>query len=210
MKRIINIARYILLEFGPLVIFWGVATTMGARAGIAGAMVMIVVGVLWRFVRGLLFTRIYILVAILTTVFGVIDLLSDTPSMIIYESVITNIVTGCAFIVGSFGKKPMIQEMAEQRAVVPFPDRADIRRFFQIFTLFWAVYFFVKAVFYFWIAQTLPLTEAVAARSLVGGVSLGLMIAVSVTQGKRLFLICRKLGLLPTVSEPEAAPASSL
>ena len=44
--------------------------------------------------------------------------------------------------------------------------------------------------------------EAMALRSVAGGVSLGLMIVVSATQGRRLFFLCRRLGLLP---EPEAA-----
>ena len=38
--------------------------------------------------------------------------------------------------------------------------------------------------------------EAMALRSVAGGVSLGLMIAVSATQGRRLFFLCRRLGLL--------------
>ena len=49
---------------------------------------------------------------------------------------------------------------------------------------------------------TLPMTEAMAVRSLLGGVSLGLMIAFSVTQGRRAFFLLRRLGLLP-------APATS-
>ncbi len=93
--------------------------------------------------------------------------------------------------------KPMLQEVAEKQRNLTFPEGADIRRFFQLFTLLWAVYFFVKAAFYYWMGAILPLTEAMAVRSIVGGVSLGLMIALSVTQGRRLFFFCRWLGLLP-------------
>jgi hypothetical protein len=49
-----------------------------------------------------------------------------------------------------------------------------------------------------------------ALRSLVGSVSLGVMIALSVTQGRRLFFLCRRLGLLPKPSQggnAGAAPA---
>ncbi len=199
MRRLIGISRYVADEFGPLIAFWVLAAALGLKAGIAGSIAVIVAGVLWRLVRRRAFTRIYILVAVLTVVLGVVDLLSDTPAMIIYESVITNVVTGIAFVIGASGRKPMIQEMAEQRAEIPNPDRADTRRFFQLFTLLWAAYFFVKAAFYLWLARTMPLAEALAVRSLVGGVSLGLMIGISVTQGKRLFLLCRKWGLLPKV-----------
>jgi len=92
----------------------------------------------------------------------------------------------------------MLQEIAEQRGQV-FPDRADIRHFFRLFTLLWAAYFFLKAGIYLWLGAILPMPRALLLRSIIGGVSLGLMIAVSVTQGRRLFFLCRWLGLLPVV-----------
>ena len=84
------------------------------------------------------------------------------------------------------------------------PGDAETRAFFRLFTLAWAAYFFVKAAFYVWIVWTLPLLQAMAVRSLIGSISLGLMIAVSATQGRRLFFLCRRLGLLP---RPDAPPA---
>lgn len=65
----------------------------------------------------------------------------------------------------------------------------------------WAGYFFAKAAVYFWLGQSMPLTQAMAVRSVFGGLSLGLMIAVSFTQGRRLFALCRSLGLLPAAAE---------
>ena len=49
------------------------------------------------------------------------------------------------------------------------------------------------------------MTQAMALRSILGGVSLGLMIAFSVTQGRRMFFLCRRLGLLPARPRNEAA-----
>jgi hypothetical protein len=58
-------------------------------------------------------------------------------------------------------------------------------------------------------ALTLPMLEAMALRSVAGSISLGLMIAVSATQGRRLFFLCRRLGLLPKPEESaDALPAS--
>ena len=73
---------------------------------------------------------------------------------------------------------------------------------FALIGLLWAGYFFLKAAAYLWIAATLPLTQALALRSILGGISLALMIALSVTQGRRLFWLCRRLGWL---GAPEAA-----
>lgn len=147
------------------------------------------------------FTRLYVLVSALTLVFGSIDLVSATPFMLKYEGVITNVVTGVAFVLGSRGPRPLIQELAEQRQGAPFPDRPDLTRFFQIFTLLWAAYFFIKAGFYLAIGAMMPMAQAMGVRSVVGGISLELMTALSVTQGRRLFFLCQRLRLLPAVSE---------
>ena len=55
-----------------------------------------------------------------------------------------------------------------------------------------------------------PAKNQAAIRSVVGSVTLGLMIALSVTQGRRLFFLCRRLGLLPKPDAPSlsaVAPA---
>jgi intracellular septation protein A len=196
-SRVAPILRFMLSEFGPLIIFWAIALSVGTKAAIAGSLAYIVADGLWRYRRRIAVTRLYIFSSVLTLMFGAIDLFAATPFMLKYESVVTNIATGAAFVNGARGAKPMLQEVAEKQRNLTFPEDADVRRFFQLFTLLWAVYFFVKAAFYYWIGVILPLTEAMAVRSIVGSVSLGLMIALSVTQGRRLFFLCRWLRLLP-------------
>jgi intracellular septation protein A len=203
--RIVPPIRFALAEFGPLIGFWLLAATLGTKAAIAGSVIIIIADALWRRHRGLAFTRIYLLTSGLTLVFGAVDLMSATPFMLKYESVITNAVTGIVFVAGAYGPKSMIQEVAEQRQGGPFPEGADIRRFFQMFTLLWAAYFFVKSIFYFWLAWTMPMLQAMALRSVIGSVSLGLMIAFSVTQGRRMFMLCRKWGLLPVIDRTTEA-----
>jgi intracellular septation protein A len=212
MARITAVLRIVFAEFGPLLVFWVLAYLFGTKAAIAGSVLFIVADVTRRRISGIAFTRIYVLASGLTVMFGAVDLLATTPFMLKYEAVVTNLATGIAFVIGARGPKPMIQEVAEQRQGSPFPEGADITRFFQYFTLLWAFYFFAKAAFYFWTAWTMPLLQAMAVRSVVGSVSLGLMIALSVTQGRRMFFICRRLGLLPTVLEraAQAQPTTSV
>ena len=50
--------------------------------------------------------------------------------------------------------------------------------------------------------------EAMALRSVVGSASFGLMILVSATQGRRLFFLCRRLGLLPKPPGSAAVPST--
>lgn len=200
LSRLAPLLRFALSEFGPLIAFWALTLTLGAKAAIAGSVIFIIADAVWRYRRRIPVTRLYIFSSVLTVMFGAIDLLAATPFMLKYESVVTNIATGAAFVIGARGAKPMLQELAEKQRSMTFPEGADVRRFFQLFTLLWAAYFFVKAAFYYWLGVVMPLTEAMAVRSIVGGVTLGLMIALSVTQGRRLFFLCRRLGLLPVVT----------
>jgi intracellular septation protein A len=203
MSKLAQAARFVLGEFGPLIVFWTLAATLGVKPAIFGAIVAIVVDAAWRRRNGLSFTRLYLLTSGLTVVFGLIDLASTSPFMLKYEAAVTNVATGLAFGAGALGQKPIIQEVAEQRGAT-FVATNETRAFFRLFTLVWAGYFFLKAFFYVWIVWTLPMLEAMALRSVIGGVTLGLMIVVSATQGRRLFFLCRRLGLLPKPLAPDA------
>ena len=192
--RLVRLAGAI-APFGSLIVFWLLLAAVGVTWAIAGAVAFTVLDGLRRWHGSLGFPRVWLLTGALTVVFGAIDLAATSPFMFSYEAVITNAATGLAFIVGAGGRKSIVQELAEQRAAA-FPDRADVRRFFRIFTLLWAAYFFVKAGLYFWLAQALPLTQAMAVRSVAGPLSLVLLTAFSFTQGRRLFVLCKRLGLL--------------
>lgn len=205
MDKVAAAARFVVFEFGPLAVFLILSAAFGVKVAILGSILFIVVDATWRATHRLSFTRLYLLTSGLTLVFGTIDLISATPFMLKYEAVVTNVATGVAFVVGALGEKPLIQEAAEKRQGHPFPGGAEVRRFFQLFTLLWAGYFFIKAAFYCWTALTFPLAEAMALRSTIGGVSLAAMVALSVTQGRRLFFLCRWLGLLPPSETARAA-----
>ena len=135
------------------------------------------------------------------------SLASTSPFMLKYEAAISNAATGLVFVAGARGDKPIMQEAAEQRGH-NFVATKEIRAFFRLFTLAWAAYFFLKAALFAWMAWTMPMLEAMALRSAIGGVSLGLMIAVSVTQGRRLFFLCRRLGVLPKPEAPAQGAAA--
>ena len=206
MPKVAAAARFALAEFGPLIVFWALALLLGVKPAILGSILFIVADAAWRWRKGLAFTRLYLLTSGLTLAFGAIDLAATSPFMLKYEAAVTNVATGVAFVAGAMGEKPILQEVAEQRGEALPPTR-EIRAYFRLFTLAWAAYFFVKAAFYVWIVWTLPLLEAMALRSVIGSISLGLMIAVSVTQGRRLFFLCRRLGLLPKPDEPDPSAA---
>src|SRR5690349_11431000 len=147
MARLRRFLRFLFGDFGPLIAFWAFYLPFGIRFAIAATVVYVIGDFIHRVRYGRRFTRIYLLSSSLAVIFGAIDLLAATPFMLKYEAVVTNVATGLFFVFGARGSKPLIQEFAEQRSG-PFPERADVRRYFEFFTDAWAVYFFLKAAAY--------------------------------------------------------------
>jgi intracellular septation protein A len=206
MARLRRFLRFLFGDFGPLIAFWAFYLPFGIRAAIAATVLYVLGDFIHRVCYGRRFTRIYILSSSLAVIFGAIDLLAATPFMLKYEAVVTNVATGIFFVAGARGAKPLTQEFAEQRSG-PFPERADVHRYFELFTYAWAAYFFVKAAAYYAIGQTYPLATAMAIRSIAGGISFAIMIIGSAGIGRRGFFLLQRLGWLPKV---EAEPLEAV
>jgi intracellular septation protein A len=198
--QVFGVLSFVFGTFGPLIVFYGLLALFGLKAAIGGLVVFFLLDLLRHRLRRIPFTRIYLLTAGLTVAFGLIDIAAQTPFMLSYESVITSVAFGVFFAAGARGKRPLIQEFAEQAEDKPFPERADVVFFFRLLTLLWAGYFFLEASAYLWLARTQPVERAMEIRSVAGPVGLGLMFLFSL-QGRRLFALLRRLGWLP-VAEP--------
>jgi intracellular septation protein A len=206
LKPVLQFVRYVVMEFGALIVFWIGLYSFGIKPAIAATVVFVILDGLYRWRQRIGVTRVYLLSSTLAIVFGAIDLYAANPFMIKYEAVVTNTAVGLFFVAGARGEKSLIQEVAERRnRGEPYPDRADVRQFFRLFTLFWAAYFFLKAGVYLWLGLTLPLEQALALRTAIGGVSLAAMMGLSILGGRQLFFFCRWLGLLPEVGPVAAA-----
>ena len=208
MARLLSILRFIVDQFGTMALFYLLLYTLGLKAAIAGSLVFLIADAIRRHRYGIGFPKLYILTSVLTFVFGGIDLMSETPFMIKYEAVVTSLIVAGAFGWTVFGPRPMLQELAEQQARASFPDRADVRAFFRILTLIWVAYFVARAAVYFWIGEALPIEQAMAIRPFIGTPSLVVMIVLSF-QGRHLFALLKRLGLLPVVAEDAPAPGDA-
>ena len=96
----------------------------------------------------------------------------------------------------------MLQGLVEQQQGDNFEDGPDIRRFFKLFTLLWASYFLLKAIVYLWLGEILPMEEALTVRPVIGMVSLGAMVLLSL-KAQMLFDFAVKIGILPKVVDDE-------
>ena len=48
MSRLLPVIRFALAEFGPLIVFWMLAATLGVKPAILGSILFIVVDAAWR------------------------------------------------------------------------------------------------------------------------------------------------------------------
>ena len=199
MKRFIPV----LLEIGPLAIFWILLWTVDLKIAIGIGVVLLLADATFRYWRGMPITKLYILSGGLTVFFGAIDLWAQTPFMLKYEDVITSLVIAAVLGWGARGEKAMIQGMVEQQHPGAIEDAPDIRRFFKLLTLLWALYFLLKAAVYLWLGVILPMEQALTVRPIVGTVSLGAMMLLS-WKAQALFDFGVRVGILPAVNDRRA------
>lgn len=188
-----------LLEFGPLLIFWVLLWTVELKIAIGVGVACMLLDAAYRRWRGLPISKLYLLSGGLTVLFGCIDLLVQTPFLLKYEDVITSLVIAVVFAWGARGEKSMIQGLVEQQQGDAFEDGPDMRRFFKLFTWIWAGYFLLKAGVYAWLGEIMPIEEALTLRPVVGMVSLGAMVLLSL-KAQYLFDFAAKIGWLPKVA----------
>lgn len=197
--KLVLLLRFLAGELAPLLVFYALLALFGLKPAIAATVGFILLDLVRHHLLHIAYTRIYLMSAGLTVAFGAIDLSVQTPFMLSYESVITSLVVGVFFALGARGERPMLQEMAERQESEAIPDRPDVTHFFRLLTLMWAAYFVLKAAAYFWVAREFSMVQAGLIRSVSGPVSMGVMMLISF-QGRRLFRLCRWLGLLPQPS----------
>ena len=184
-------------DFGGIVVFYLLLWLVGLKAAIAGTLVFVLLDI-WRRRRGKLgFPRLYVLTTALALVFGVIDLASKNPFMLKYEGAVSTAVIGVFFALGARGTS-LIEELVSQKSGAEALDFPHARRFFQLLTASWAVYYFAMSCLYLWIGLHFPYRRAIAIRQIAGFVGLGAMMLLMVN-GRHVFQAFRLVRLIPPV-----------
>jgi hypothetical protein len=99
-------ASHSLAEFGPRIALLLLSWSFGVKVANAGTLTFVPLDRARRW---------------WTAVFGTVDRFAASPFMLKYDAVITNVATGVAFVIGAYGKTPLLQEIAEQRQGAPSP-----------------------------------------------------------------------------------------
>jgi len=201
MDNVRSTLKFLLTNFGPLIVFYLSNHFFGLKEAIGISVAFTIGEVIYQKVKNEPISAFFIFSAVMSIVFGTIDLYLPHAVFFNYEAAFTNVITGIFFVIGAFGKKPLIQELAEKRRKFDRPEAPDLIYFFRIFTLIWATYFFIKATLYVWLAgMPISTEEKMAIRGTAGGASLYAMLALSIFGGRKLFYLFKKMGWLPPVA----------
>jgi len=208
MNRLIGLVRFLFREFGPLIVFYGVNHFYGIKPAIVASLTVALVEAVTLRIKKRPMSNFFKYSLAMTLVFSAVDLSLETPVLIRYESAIGNILTAVFFgLTLRAGKKPVIQEFAENRrraAGEPaFDLRPDLMFFFRACTVIWAIYFVSKAGFYVWVANHYSMEEALAMRTVVGNATLYGLMFVNIYFAKPIIRIMAKLR--GTSALPEAS-----
>ena len=192
MHRIRALLGTALFDFGGIIVFYALLATLGLRAAIIGTLVFVPLDAIRRHKLRIGFPRLYILTTSMVLVFGSIDVLSKRPFMLKYEGAVTEGIVGIAFWIGARGRSIIEELVLQQQPELDFPNR---RRFFQLITRSWSIYFLCMACFYVWVSQNFSLVHAVEIRqvaSLAGAMSM----AVFSFSGRFAYGLFERLGLM--------------
>lgn len=187
----------LLRDFGPLIVFVVANHFFGTKLAIAASMTAALAEFGYCKYRKQQLKTFFLFSIISTLIFGGINLYQETPFLVGYEPVITNVMTGLFFLASLFIGKPIIQEFAERAMSEPKPFVGNRLFYVRFLTWVWVGYFFVKAGFYAWVVAIMPFEQALATRAVVGQVSLVALIAGERLFRKQIFMVLALMNLFP-------------
>ena len=203
MKFLPGLIRFLIRDFGPLFVFYGVNHYFGLRIAVISTVFYSVAQIALLLIRRETITAFLKYSIAATLIFGALDLSLQTPVFFKYEASITNVITGIFFAMTLLGEKTFIQEFAEQRLKQQgktSPIRPEFILFYRYSTAVWTVYFFIKAGYFAYVSSNHSIDEALVIRTAVGNVSFYGMLFTNIVLGKRIFDFFVQRGLIQVPS----------
>jgi uncharacterized membrane protein len=199
---------FALSSFGPILVFYGVDYGWGLMPAIAASALWSIGDVVRHVVTKKPLTMIFKFSAVMTVLFGIVDLVAQQSLLFKYEAVVTNLGTAAVFGATLRGGKSIVQESYESSPRAQGRKMPEwLPRFFRVLTVVWVAYFIAKAGLYFFIARAYSIEESVAIRALVGNVSMFALLGITWVMAK---LYGRKYATVEPAADaaqPEGAAA---
>jgi len=188
-------------DLGPVIVFYGVNHFYGLKPAIVASLVFTVVEVIWRLATGREISGLFKYSAVMTIVFGCVDLYSQESFLFKFEAAVTNLLTGAFFASSLRGGKSIIEDFYEKSpGAKPVTDA--LRAYFRFITWLWVGYFVIKTGAYVWMARNYSIEQGLVIRTLIGNASMYAMIGVSWLSGRYFFGWLLRRGWIAGVKAP--------
>lgn len=202
MDKLKNVVGSMLPDLAPGLVFFVANHYWGLRAAVLGSLAFLAVDLTRKACLREKPSAIYVYSAVITCVFGGVDLYLQRALFLRYEAALTNLLTAGFFAATLRGGRSIIQEFAEKamqaegKAVT-----ADHVYYFRLWTAVWVCYFLAKTGVYAWLAASpISLERLLIVRAVIGNVSLYALLAASIFGGRPAFFILRRWRLLPSAA----------
>ena len=179
-------AGFVLKNFATPIAFYLTYNWLGAKPAIGLAIATTLVQLGAHRVLGEKVSPFFLTASGFTVLFGMIDLFLASPRYFRLEPAVQNYLMGAVFLFTWFTRAPLALWFAK---ALPEPLRPALdsseQGYLRKVTLIWALYFLVKASFFLWLAFQVDLGRLIVLRSLIGGLSLGLMFGGEILYRKK-------------------------
>lgn len=198
MDRIKRLFIFIFSNFGPLVGFYLTNQIWGLKAAVLASVILVLAEFFWLKSKKEKVSSFFYFSSTLVIVFGMLDLSIQEPFFIKFEATLTNLFFAVFFGISLFKEKSIVQEFAETQKRTSTEQSQDKKFFFQLFTIFWCLYFLVKAVFYLWLNFNSSLNEGLLLRLVIGKISFWIMMFISIGLPRYIWNLLEKMKLFPS------------
>jgi intracellular septation protein A len=198
MSKLKGMLSYALANFGPLLVFYISNHFFGLRTAIISSVVWVLGEIVFQVLNKRPLSLFFKFSALITIVFGLIDLYLQKSFLFKYEASLTNVMVGVFFALSLINEKPIIREFAEAQGRISKNLTPDGEFYFKFLTVVWACYMFIKAGFYFWVAEKYNLEEGLAIRASLGNISFYALLGLSIFASNQIKFVLAKARMLPS------------
>lgn len=200
--------RWILLNFGALILFQLTKHFLELKWAIAISMVYAVAEILWLKSRGRKISPFMLFSLGVVLAFGGLDLWLANEFFMKLESGLMNLMMAGVFGISLFREKSVVEELAESQGRISSEKSPDKTFFFRVITTIWFLYYILRAVLFTWMNFTITGGESLIIKTLFGTASFYVLLAASIGLSRQLWHLLLKLRLMPSTRQKPVTETS--
>lgn len=190
--------RWVLLNFGALILFQLTKHFLELKWAIAISMVYAVAEILWLKSRGRKVSPFMLFSLGVVLAFGGLDLWLANEFFMKLESGLMNLMIAGVFGISLFREKSVVEELAESQGRISSEKSPDKTFFFRFITTIWFLYYILRAVLFTWINFNVADGESLIVKTFLGTASFYVLLAASLGLSHQLWQLLLKLRLMPS------------